>query len=185
MYFKKMAGEKCYLSPVSLEDAEIFTRWLNDEEVTRSLELYSAVITLHGEKEALVSLSKNHNYSIIDSKSNELLGNCGLMDINHLNRSAEAGIFIGNKNYWNRGYGTEALSLLIDFAFKRLNLHNIMLRVYAFNERAIACYRKVGFKIIGTRREALQRDLKIHDIIYMDILPADFYGTAKKDVSSL
>ena len=88
------------------------------------------------------------------------MGNCGFIDIDHLNQTAEVGIFIGDKNHWNKGYGTEAITLLLDYGFKSLNLHNIIIRVYSFNERARKCYEKTGFKIIGKRREALQRGNK-------------------------
>jgi ribosomal protein S18 acetylase RimI-like enzyme len=74
-----------------------------------------------------------------------------------------------------QGYGTEALSLLIDYGFKALNVHNILLRVYSYNKNAIRCYEKIGFKNIGVRREALRRNLETHDILYMDLLPQEFY----------
>ena len=175
MYFKKMIGEKCYLSPIDTNDAEKFTEWLNDLEVTVNLQTYNTVLNVENEKAFLENLTKTHNYSIIEKKNDELLGVCGFMDIDQVNQTAEAGIFIGNKNYWNRGYGTEALTLLLDYGFKALNLHNIMLRVYEYNKRAIKTYEKTGFRQIGVRREALYRDLKWHDIILMDIVPNDYY----------
>jgi RimJ/RimL family protein N-acetyltransferase len=145
MYFKKMTGEKCFLSPIDTNDVEKFTKWLNDLEVTKYLLLYPHIISIENEKEYLEKLSKEHIYSIVDIDNNELIGNCGYGDIDHLNQTAQIGIFIGNKNYWNKGYGTEALSLLLDYGFKALNLHNIFLRVYSFNERARKSYEKVGF----------------------------------------
>jgi RimJ/RimL family protein N-acetyltransferase len=145
LYFKKLVGQKCYLSPMNTGDAEIFTGWLNDLEITINLQLYNSVINVEAEKSFLETLSKDHNYSIIDKEKNELIGNCGLIDIDHVNQTAEAGIFIGNKNYWNKGYGTEALKLLLDYSFKALNLNNILIRVYSFNERAKRCYEKAGF----------------------------------------
>jgi RimJ/RimL family protein N-acetyltransferase len=179
MYFKKMAGEKCYLSPIDSDDAEKFTEWLNDLEVSITLQLYSSIINVENEKTFLNNLSKDHNYSIIDLEKNELTGNCGFLDIDHLNQTAEVGIFIGNKNYWNKGYGTEALTLLMDYGFKALNLHNIQLRLYGYNKRAKKCYEKIGFKEIGIRREALYRNMEKHDIIYMDILSNEFYEKNK------
>ena len=176
MYYKKLLGKKCYLSPIDVKDAERFTEWLNDLEIAKNLPFYSGIINLEKEKELLNNLSKEHNYSIINLETNELIGNCGFFGIDYLNQTAEAGLFIGNKNYWNKGYGTEAFSLLIDYGFKALNLHNIMLRVYEFNKNAIKCYEKIGFQMIGKRREALQMNLKKHDDIYMDILESDFYG---------
>jgi len=79
----------------------------------------------------------------------------------------------------DKGYGTEALSLLLDYGFKALNLHNIFLSVYSFNERAKKSYEKIGFKIIGIKREALLRDMERYDIILMDILPNEFYEKYK------
>jgi len=157
-------------------DAEKYTEWLNDMEILVNLHLYNSVISLENEKVFINELSKDHNYSIVDLETNELIGNCGFKDIDYTNQIAEAGIFLGNKKFWNKGYGTEAMSLLIDYGFKALNFHNIMLKVFEFNKRAIRCYEKTGFKRIGTRREAMQRDLKKHNIIYMDILPDEFYG---------
>ena len=160
---------------MDVNDAEKYTEWLNDLEITANLDGYNNVITAEAEKELLEKLSKEHNYSIIDTETNELIGACGFIGVDYLNQTAETGIFIGNKNYWNKGYGTESLELLLDFGFKALNLHNIMLRVFSFNEKAIRIYNKLGFKTIGKRREALRRGSKTYDIIYMDIIQNDFY----------
>jgi len=123
MYFKKLVGKKCYLSPIDINDAEKFTEWLNDMELLVNLQLYSGVVSLENEKAFLSNLSKDHNYSIIDLGTEELIGNCGFLDIDFVNQTAETGIFIGNKNYRNRWYETEALSLLVDYGFKALNFH--------------------------------------------------------------
>jgi len=179
MYFRKMTGRKCYLSPIDVNDAEKFTEWLNDLEVTEYLMIYPQIISVEKEKEFLGILSKEHTYSIVNNISNELIGNCGFASIDHLNQTAETGIFIGDKKYWDNGYGMEALSLLLDYGFKALNLHNVCLRVYSFNERAKRCYEKIGFKIIGNNREALLRGKERHDIILMDILYSEFYERYK------
>jgi RimJ/RimL family protein N-acetyltransferase len=99
--------------------------------------------------------------------------------LDNLNQAAEVAILIGNKDYWSKGYGSEALSLLIDYRFKALNIYNIMLSVYSFNNRAIKMYEKLGFKIIGKRREALRRGKETYDIIFMDILDKEFYENNK------
>jgi RimJ/RimL family protein N-acetyltransferase len=182
MYFKKLIGEKCYLSPIDANDAEKFAEWLNDLEVSINLRPYNEMISLENEKVFINNVSKGHTYSIIDIEQDELIGNCGFSDIDHVNQTGQARIFIGNRKYWNKGYGREALSLLIDYGFKALNLHNIMLVVYEYNKGAKKCYEKVGFKQIGIRREALYRNLRKHNIIYMDILPSEFYEKHKHKI---
>jgi RimJ/RimL family protein N-acetyltransferase len=180
MYFKKLVGKKCYLSPIDVNDAEKFTEWLNDLELTVNLTLYNSIINVENEKVFLENLSKEHNYSIIDLETDELIGNCGFSEVDNLNQTGEVGIFIGNKNFWGKGYGAETLTLLLDYGFKALNLHNIQLRVYGYNKRAIKSYEKVGFKLIGTRRNALYRNMERHNIIFMDILANEFYEKNKK-----
>ena len=179
MYFKKLSGTKCYLSPIDVNDAGTYTRWLNDLEVTENLTLAATVIPLEGERELLQKLATGsttqQDYAIINAENDTLIGNAGLININHLHKTAEAGIFIGDKSCWGKGFGTEALSLLIDYAYKVLNLHNIFLKTYAFNKRAIRCYEKIGFKKIGEIREAHVYGGKAHNIVLMDILPSDFY----------
>ena len=177
-YFPKLPGEKVYLSPMCLDDAEAFTEWFNDLGTSRFLTLASAQITLHGEREHLVALSKGQVYSIIERGTDRLLGNCGLVEIDQTSRSAEVGIFIGPADARGKGYGTEALRLLCDYAFNALGIHSIMLRVYAYNTRAIASYRKAGFKELGRRRQAHFYAGAYHDIIMMDLLAEEFGPSA-------
>ena len=179
MYFKKLVGKKCYLSPIDINDAGKFAEWLNDLELTVNLTLYNSIINVENEKVFLENLSKEHNYSIIDLETNELIGNCGFLEVDNLNQTGEAGIFIGNKSFWGKGYGTEALTLLLDYGFKALNLHNIQLRVFDYNKRGIRSYEKIGFKLIGIRRDALYRNRERHNIIFMDILANEFYEKNK------
>lgn len=174
-YFKKLVGEKCYLSPLNPDDVETFTAWLNDLEVTRNLGLATQNVTLVTEKAALERLAQDrHIYAIVDLKTDEMIGDLGLSDVDHVSRHCGIGIAIGNKQYWGKGYGAEAMRLLLGYAFDYLNMNNIMLNVYEFNERAYACYKKVGFKEIGRRRKAVFRDGQFHDVIFMDMLADEF-----------
>jgi RimJ/RimL family protein N-acetyltransferase len=176
-YFKKLVGDNCYLSPINPEDAEIYTKWLNDLEVTINTTIVRQMISLPAEEEMLEELSKEgHNFAIVELEDDELIGNCGLMKIDQVNRTAELGIVIGNKDYWNQGFGQEALDLLLDYGFNILNLNNIMLRVFEFNKRAVSCYQSCGFKEIGRRREARIIGGEKHDVIYMDLLASEFEG---------
>jgi RimJ/RimL family protein N-acetyltransferase len=172
-YFPKIVGERIYLSPICLEDAERYAAWLNDLGTSRYLTLASAQVTLQGEREALVALSKEHAYAIVEKSKDELLGNVGIFQIDGVHRSAEVGIFIGDPRKRGKGYGSEALRLLCDYGFNVLNLASIRLRTYAFNGRAAASYRKVGFKEAGRLRKAHFYAGAYHDVLLMDLLPED------------
>lgn len=173
-YFKKLVGEKCYLSPINVDDAATYVGWLNDMEVVRTLTMASSAIALTNERQTLERLAGQHVYAIVTTAEDRLIGNCGLHDIDQIDATAEIGIFIGDKASWNKGYGREAMRLLLGYGFDYLSLRNIMLRVFAFNARAIASYRGLGFSEIGRRRSAVKREGTEHDVILMDILDTEF-----------
>lgn len=175
-YFKKLSGEKVYLSPICPEDAEQYCEWLNDWEVAKYLLIFREQLSLERERSILNDMIKNNAqvFAIVLQENDELIGNCSLFKINYHNRKAEAGIFIGNKEYWGKGYGSEALSLLVDYGFNILNLNNIMLETHSFNDRALKSYQKIGFRQIGRRRQAIIVAGKKYDEILLDILAEEF-----------
>ncbi|MCG8479485.1 MAG: GNAT family N-acetyltransferase [Spirochaetales bacterium] len=178
-YFPKMVGTRCYLSPISLDDAATYTAWLNDLEVMRTVTVGAHAVSLSREREILERLAKDHTYAIVEAEHDRLIGNCGLLDIDNLNGTCEIGIFIGDKEYWGRGFGPEAMALLLDYAFDYLNMRNIWLQVYEFNTRGVSAYKKLGFREVGRRRKALRREGAEHDVIFMDILDEEFRALRK------
>jgi RimJ/RimL family protein N-acetyltransferase len=99
MYFKKIIGKKCYLSPINVNDVEKFTEWVNDLDVVISNSFYHGIRNLEKIKEEFAIVSKAHNYAIIDIENNEPIGHCGFNNIDHLNQTGETGIMIGEKSY--------------------------------------------------------------------------------------
>ena len=174
-YFKKLVGERIYLSPRNVEDVEKFTEWMNDFEITDYTGRSYQTMTLQNEKAYLEKEQDNKSvFAIIDLQTDEIIGNVGLHDINNINRTAPLGIFIGNKDYRSKGYGTEAIKLILDFGFNYLNLNNIDLALMEFNKRALKCYEKCGFKEIGRRRKCKFINGRYYDSILMDILSEEF-----------
>lgn len=174
-YFKKLVGEKIYLSPRSIEDAEIFTEWMNDFETTDYTGRSGAIISLEGEKKFLEERNNEEaSFVIVTLDNNKMIGTVSLEKINHIHRTATLGIFIGDKDYRSKGYGTEAIRLILDYGFNYMNLNNIKLEVLEFNERALKCYKKCGFKEYGKRRKSNFTNGKYYDIIEMDILAEEF-----------
>jgi len=169
-------GEKVALSIISKADFPFFVSWLNDPEVIVYLSM-RRVITPEGEEEWYERVRKDphtRQFSIIALPEEEIIGVTGLDRIDPYDGSATFGIFLGKKEYWGKGYGTEATSLMLDYAFNCLNLHHVWLIVKDFNKRAIKCYKKVGFKEVGRLREAILQPDGRHDVIVMDILAREF-----------
>ncbi|MDA3850273.1 MAG: GNAT family protein [Spirochaetaceae bacterium] len=176
-YYKKLIGETCYLSPISEEDSENWVRWLNDSEVTLPLgdEVFQVIGPQKAQEMVRESQSKgDKTFTIVDNNSDKAIGRIMLFDIHQIYQSAMMGIFIGEGDYWSRGYGSEAINLLLDYAFNLLNLHYISLGVFEYNQRAYNCYKKIGFKEIGRRREARPVGDKLYDVILMDILATEY-----------
>lgn len=169
-YFKKLAGERIYLSPMNVEDAATYTKWLNDFAVTDGLGTSWRITSLEGEKKWIESNANDYQFAIVNQENDELIGNCGIMEVDHLRQCAVVGLFIGEEENRSKGYGAEVLNLLVDYCFDYLSLNNVMLKVFSFNERAIACYQKVGFKEIGRRRQSYYIKGKFHDEVFMDII---------------
>ncbi len=177
MYYNKIDGKNIYLSPMNLEDMDKYITWLSDPNVARGIGALSKVYNPENEKEFILDTLKNgkYNYAIIRKDDNTLIGNCGLMDRDNIHKKATLGIFIGDEENRNKGYGTETIKLLIDYGFNILNLNNIDLKVFSFNERAIACYKKCGLKEYGRRHESYYMNNKYYDEIFMEILRRDYY----------
>jgi RimJ/RimL family protein N-acetyltransferase len=176
-HYKKLVGTQCYLSPMTIEDAQAQARWENDLAV--ALPLGDEAFTLIGLERMQEHVShaiQNQSpvFSIVDLASDAVIGRCMLFAVDAVNRSAMLGIMIGEPEFQNRGYGAEAIRLLLDFGFNLLNLESVMLGVFAYNARAIACYRKVGFREIGRRRNARIIGDRKFDGIFMDILAAEY-----------
>jgi len=177
-YFRKIIGERLYLSPFDAEDANIhskWAKWMNDRNVSDTFDGHKNHTSLSSAKNFIQEL-KGHRFFIVLLDNDELIGQISLHDIDHLNRHAFLGIMIGEVEHHGKGYGTEAVRLVLDYGFNTLNLNNIMLSAHEDNFAGIACYKKVGFKESGRRREWIFKNGKYFDVIYMDILAREFDG---------
>ena len=107
-------------------------------------------------------------------ENDELLGNIELFNVNILQKNAYLGIMLGNPEYQRKGYGKEAINLILDYGFSFLNLYSISLTVFEYNEVAYNLYKKIGFKEVGRMRKRVEIMGKRYDEIIMDILKEEF-----------
>lgn len=179
----KLVGARVALAPMTEEHADLMAGWLNDLEVAIALgdDAYRSITPARMREQIAKS---EHDFVILARGDDgaKPIGHCLLFKVNHIDRSAEVGIYVGDKDCWNLGLGGEALQLLLEYAFGLLNLSSVMLSVFAFNTRAISCYRRIGFKEIGRQRRARLIAGKYHDVILMDMLAEEFNGHLVEDV---
>jgi len=174
-----LKGDRIKLGPVKREYIESYLKWLNDPEITQYLTFFRPLTRMM--EEDWIENLKNQNDTIVfgilipdENDAEKLIGNCGLHAIDWKNRVGEVGIIIGEKEYQGKGYGTEAMELLLEYGFKTVNLNRIQLRVYEFNIRAINSYNKIGFVEEGRMRQAMFVNGEYHDTIFMSILQEEW-----------
>jgi RimJ/RimL family protein N-acetyltransferase len=173
-------GKKINLHALEPEHLENANAWINDPDIRKYLSVYIPEPRYGTERwyDSMMADPCHHVFAIC-TKSGRHIGNMGLHKIDWKNSNAELGILIGEQRYLSRGYGEDAVNTLLRFAFLELNLHRIYLSVWAFNNRAIACYEKCGFKKEGTSKDMLYHDGEYHDGLRMSILRNEFDGMEK------
>lgn len=167
-------GEKVVLRSYREEDIDVALKYVNDKELKRYLvNNIPFPMTKWEEEEWVKSQKANseglYNFAIEDIESNKYIGGCGIQNVNWLVRVATVGIMIGDKDYWGRGYGTDAMKVLIDFIFNDMNMSKIRLSVFSFNERARKSYEKCGFEVEGVLKNEIFKDGKYYDEIIMSL----------------
>lgn len=175
-----LKGEKISLRSLKKEDLHgPYFDWLNDQDVTRFMEsgkFPNSEENMMNFYNNIVNSRDNILLAIVTNHENKHIGNIKLGSINWIHRRAEIGIMIGDKTEQGKGYAAEAIKLLLDHAFSKLNLRKIILGVISENTAAVKLYQKIGFKTEGTAREEMYYDGKYHDMIYMGILKCEYQG---------
>jgi RimJ/RimL family protein N-acetyltransferase len=175
-----MEGKLVRLRAYEKSDLDAVMKWVNDEEVTDLLGgemLVYPVSSLAEAKfiEAAADSSDKQKTFVIETLADpRYIGSVSFNVINWLNRSAGLGIVIGDKSLWGKGYGTDAMRVMLRLGFDKMNLHRLWLQVHDYNPRAIASYEKCGFKREGVLRADHFARGKYHDTIVMGILESEY-----------
>ena len=172
-------GTLINLRAVEPGDIDFALQWMNDPEVTRFLNMRYQLSRLAEEAWLAEHGVRQMGYGAgghfaIDTRDGVHIGNVGFHYVNAENRKATLGIAIGDKQYWSKGYGTDAMITMLRFGFETMNLRRIDLSVDAENERAIACYRKCGFVEEGRLRQQRYKRGAYGDQLWMGLLRDEF-----------
>ena len=171
-----MANKQVKLTELHRDDSSLLLKWIND----RAQVLFNAPYTpVHENQhdawfESILKRDDVVIFGIRLIKTNKLIGTCQLHSIDPISRSAELQIRLGAVEERSKGYGTEALRLLVRFGFNDLHLHRIYLHVFSSNLLAIRVYEKAGFAREGLLRQAAYLDGHYEDIVLMGLLCDEF-----------
>lgn len=187
MTVKCYDGERIYFRPVELEDEPRCRTWVNDPRNWATL--YRCLpMNARREREWIESLYADDRdvvFGVVVKDGDRLIGTTGLHQIERIHRKAEFGICIGEAEYQDKGYGSEATVLMVKFGFDVLNLHRIALGVFGDNARARRVYEKAGFVREGVHRQAFFRNGRWHDGVRYAILREEWLAketTASADL---
>jgi len=175
-----LTGDRIRLRAIEKSDLLAFVRWLNDPEVRNNIDM--PVPRSMGQEEGWYAdmlskpvIEQPLGIEIQDEDNWVLIGNISFMNINQTDRNAEVGIFIGEKTCRNRGYGTEAMRVMLQHGFETLNFEHTYLHVHANNHRGLRSYEKNGFIQEGRLRNHHYMEGRYIDVIIMGILKDEWF----------
>lgn len=163
------------LVPVERDDLPLLFNWINDRDLVVLSAPFRPIDGPRHESwfESMLKRDDVHLFGIRHVESGRLIGSCQLLGVHPIHRHAELQVRIGEADARGRGYGTQALELLVRFGFVDLHLHRISLHVFADNAVAIRTYEKVGFRREGVLRDAAYVDGRYVDVVIMGILKTE------------
>ena len=160
--------------------AESFHRWNQNTEYFRMLDndpatLFSKTIMQGWMEKGLEENSYRHYFFTIHLlKDEKPVGFTSLFNLNWNSGESWVSIALGEPEHWGKGYGTEAMRLLLRYAFTELNLHRVTLFLFEYNPRAMRSYEKAGFRVEGRMRQVVRREGRAWDAIWMGILRSEW-----------
>ncbi|MDP4125915.1 MAG: GNAT family protein [Bacillota bacterium] len=172
-----LKGRKTIVRSIEEDDIDALYNWYNDQDVNLWSSGAWPLNTLLSKDQIAAKFldgsSDTYRYAVLNEK-NSLIGSIGFKEINIPGQSATIYVVIGDKTFWGKGYGTDALITLSRFLFTQWNFHRLSLDTWDENIRAIKAYEKVGFKIEGRQRQARFVLGNYHDVILMGLLRDEF-----------
>ena len=168
---KVFPGGKITLRPLEKEGLGRSLGWLTDPKVNKYLSQNFKDLTIQQEEQWFNYIKNSIQdivFAIMERESDIHIGNCALHKIDPRKNTCELGIVIGEKDYWDKGYGTDAVKTLIGFAINDLELSKVWLNVYTYNHRAIKVYENCGFKLLRVLKRNHLYNGKYWDTLIME-----------------
>jgi RimJ/RimL family protein N-acetyltransferase len=150
-------GERIYLREIRLSDAnKNYRDWMNDPEINQYLESRFERWSVSKLRRYISDIKRNPDnvfLTIVSKDGNKHIGNIKIGPINRSHRYADVGVIIGEKSFWGKGIATEAIKLVVDYAFNKLGLHKLTAGAYSCNISSIRAFKRAGFSVEGVRKK--------------------------------
>jgi len=170
----RIDGRQIYLREICFSDAnKNYCRWLNNSQVNKYLESRFERWSSEKLKDYIKEIKRDNNHlflAIIEKEGEKHIGNIKLGPINRQHKFADIGVIIGDKDYWGKGFASEAIKLITDYAFCTLKLHKLTAGAYKNNVGSIKAFKKNGFSIEGVRKNHYFYKSKYVDAVLLGIL---------------
>lgn len=174
-----LKGKKVILRPLDKEtDLEKSLKWINGAEIRNFISAF--LPKTKKQEEEWFDKEDNGVKLAIEIKDGEYIGNISFFGLDYRHGIAEVGIFIGEKKYWNNGYGTDAVMILLNYGFNVLNLRKIKWRALASNERSVNCSKRCGCKVEGILRKEIFTNGEYVDMVCLAVFKKNFLPIWKK-----
>lgn len=168
----RLFGKKVILRPLTKKDLQACFRWVQDPSVTRYTR-FPIPKTMREERNWFLEFKKSIKteriFAILNKKPGKFIGNTGVHKIDQTHKKCSVGILIGEKDHWNKGFGTDAMKTVLKYCFKKLKLYKVSLVVDPKNKRGIRCYEKCGFRKEGYLKDDDFYKGKRYDSILMAV----------------
>lgn len=178
-----LKGSRVFLGPLTAQtDLETYASWLNDQETTRFMGSGNFPVTAKGLKHYIRQYENNDAGMLLGiflKKSARHIGNITLNTISWKDRHAEIGLIIGDRKARGKGYGSEAIALLVDHSFARLNLHKLYAGMMEGNEASRKAFIKCGFKEEAVLKEHFYLNGEYLDCFRLRLLRDEHRGRAR------
>ncbi len=171
-----LTGEKVKIRNLTRADIPMLVKWKNDPEIADLVRGGPINTTFEAENRRYNRGLDEHSTIrlIIETLWGKPIGFISVSDIDKDNHKAQIGMLIGEKDFWDRGYGSDSLVTLLDHLFGQQGFNRIGLEVFEYNLRAKKVYEKIGFEVEGVQRQGLYRNGRYYDIFLMGILRENY-----------
>jgi RimJ/RimL family protein N-acetyltransferase len=179
---KFLTGSRVYLRPIEKDDLKQLYIWSNNPEI-RGLTGEVFPTSQAGTEEYLAKLQADSSrvwFGIVLQENDQLIGEAGLLRMFPAWRTTDLSIIIGERSVWGKGYGNEAMELVLDYVFGYLNYHRVAIGVVGSNERALRFYERIGFKREGIQRDGYYYAHEYQDFIMMSLLEDEYRETRRR-----